>query len=304
MDVDTLAARLGEEVAVISDTFDAVTSFALRPRNRAYVKYLLARMAAWLDAECGTGYTFADYTRSGKDQQPYEIEHIWADKHAYQPDVPRRQFGDLRNRFGALLLPKDFNASFGDKPYGKKLPLYMGQSLLTRSLHPDCYLNNPNFLRAKERHQLPFRPFPEAFDQAAIEHRQALYRRLCELVWDPALYGLVVPAAPRHRPKERGKAHFDLSLRQLVDEGHLPPGAQLVGSYHGIEYKAEITPDARIRIESGEEFQAVSPAAAAVLEKQSWNGWTFWQLVTADGTPVTLDNVRKAVFAQQALAEV
>lgn len=304
MDSDRLAARLGEEIAAITDSFNAVGAFALRPRNRSYVKYLLARIAAWIDAECGTGYTFADYTRSGKDQQPFEIEHIWADKHAYQPDVPRRQFGDLRNRFGALLLlPKDFNAAFGDKPYFKKLPLYMGQSLLTRSLHPDCYTNNPNFRRTIERHQLPFKPFPDSFDQAAIEHRQGLYRRLCELVWDPAQYGLVVPAAVPSRPKERGKAHFDLTLRQLLDDGHLSAGSQLVGSYRGVDYKAEITVDARIRIESGEEFQAVSPAAAAVLEKQSWNGWTFWQVVAADGVSRTLDDVRKAVFAQQALNE-
>ncbi|OLB77288.1 MAG: hypothetical protein AUI14_16565 [Actinobacteria bacterium 13_2_20CM_2_71_6] len=146
MDAATLAMRLGEEVAAIPDTFDAVTSYALRPRNRTHVKYLLSRMAAWLDQQCRTGHDFAHYARMAGDQQPYEIEHIWADKFEYQPHVPRRRFGDLRNRFGALLLlPKDINASFNDKPYGRKLPKYMGQHLLTRSLHPDCYENNPSF---------------------------------------------------------------------------------------------------------------------------------------------------------------
>jgi hypothetical protein len=153
MDVDTLGKRLGEEVAGIPDSFDAVSSFALRPRNRTYVKYLLARIAGWLDAQCGTGHTFADYTRGTKDQQPYEIEHIWAtDGFAHQPTITRRRYAELRNRFGALLLlPKDFNASFGDMPYNAKLPKYMGQNLLTRSLHPDCYQNNPSFLRASSR---------------------------------------------------------------------------------------------------------------------------------------------------------
>jgi hypothetical protein len=304
MDVDTLAVRLGEEVASISDTFEAVSSFALRSRNRTYVKYLLSRMAAWLDAQCGTGYTFADYTRSAKDQQPFEIEHIWADKPGYQPDVPRRRFHDLRNRFGALLLlPKDFNASFGDKPYAKKLPLYMAHNLLARSLHPDCYTNNPNFLRTTHLHQPPFRPFPDTFDHTAIEHRQNLYRQLCEHVWNPAQYDLVVPSTPRPRSKERSKARFDVSLRQLVDAGHLPAGSQLVGSHRGVDHKAEITGQARIRIESGEEFEAVSPAAMAVLDRQSWNGWTFWQFVAPDGTLVVLDDVRKAAFEQEALAD-
>jgi hypothetical protein len=304
MDIEALANRLGEEVGAIPDSFEAVSAFGLRPRNRTYVKYLLSRMAAWLDAQCRTGYTFADYTRSTKDQQPFEIEHIWADKHAYQPNIPRQRFGDLRNRFGALLLlPKDFNASFGDGQYAEKLPLYMAHHLLARSLHPDCYINNPSFLRMIKEHQLPFQPFPEAFDQAAIEHRQALYRRLCELVWDPVQYGLVVPAAPTLRPRERVRARFDLSLRQLVENSYLPAGSRLIGSYRGVDHKAEITTDARIRIESGEDFEAVSPAATAVLEKQSWNGWMFWQLVTADGTLVMLDDVRKSAFEQEALTE-
>ncbi|WP_166385188.1 GmrSD restriction endonuclease domain-containing protein [Catellatospora methionotrophica] len=299
MDADALSLRLGEEVAAITDSFDAVSTFALRSRNRTYVKYLLSRMAAWIDAECQTGYTFADYTRSAKGQQPFEIEHIWADKHAYQPDVPRRRFSDLRNRFGALLLlPKDFNASFGDKPYAAKLPLYMGHHLLARSLHPDCYANNPNFLRLIDRHQLPFQAFPDAFDAEAIEHRQALYRSLCELVWDPAQYGLVVPtSAP-----QSARARFSRSLRRLVEAGHVPVGSQLTGTYGGTEYKAEVTSEAKIRVETGEEFEAVSPAAAAVLGKPSWNGWTFWHLAAADGSLVLLDHFRQAATEPESVS--
>ena len=298
MDVDTLAKRLGEEVAAISDSFEAVGAFSLRPRNRTYVKYLLARIAAWLDTQCGTGYTFADYARGAKDQQPYEIEHIWAtDGFSHQPNIPRRRFAELRHRFGALLLlPKDFNASFGDLPYPKKLPKYMGQNLLTRSLHPDCYENNPSFLRAIQAHNLPFQPFPDAFDAAAIDSRQELYQRLCELIWDPAQYGLDVPTTAPQRAKERGRVRFDISLRQLVDQVLLPAGSQLVGSYRNVDHKAELTAQGRIRIESGEEFEAASPAAMAVLEKQSWNGWMFWHVVNSDGSLTRLDDVRKTAI--------
>jgi uncharacterized protein with ParB-like and HNH nuclease domain len=300
MDADTLAKRLGDEVAAIPENFDAVSSFALRPRNRMYVKYLLARIAAWLDAQCLTGLTFAHYTRSGKDQQPYEIEHIWADKFAYQPNIPRRRFADLRNRLGALLLlPKDFNASFGDMPYAKKLPKYMGQNLLARSLHPDCYQNNPTFLRMVRDHKLPFQPFPEAFDPAAIDSRQELYRRLCEIVWDPARYGLEMPTQPPRRTKARSRSRFDITLRQLMDQGHLAAGDQLIGSYRGTDHKAHLTDQARIRIESGEEFEAASPAAIAVLETQSSNGWKFWQVVRPDGSLTRLDEVRKLAMQQE-----
>jgi hypothetical protein len=298
MDVDTLAKRLGEEVAAITDSFDAVTSFSLRPRNRTYVKYLLARIAAWLDAQCGTGHTFAHYARGTKDQQPFEIEHIWAmDGLSHQPNVPRRRYAELRNRLGALLLlPKDFNASFGDMPYSEKLPKYMGQNLLARSLHPDCYENNPSFLRVIHTRGLPFRSFADAFDTVAIDSRQELYQQLCELVWDPAQYGLEVPASTPQGAKERSRIRFDVSLRQLVDQGLLPAGSTLVGSYRNNEYKAEVTREGRIRIESGDEFEAASPAAMAVLEKPSWNGWTFWHVLNSDGSTTRLDEIRKTAI--------
>jgi hypothetical protein len=305
MDSSALAVRLGEEVAAIPDTFDAVTSYALRPRNRSHVKYLLARMAAWLDGQCRTGHDFAHYTRMVSDQQPYEIEHVWADKFEYQPNVPRRRFSDLRNRFGALLLlPKDINASFSDKPYARKLPKYMGQHLLTRSLHPDCYENNPSFRKTIESHGLPFRPFPDGFDQAAIENRQELYRRLCEIIWAPSQYGLVVPDKPPAPVKYRGRVRHVMSLRQLMDHGYLAPGASLFGRHQGKIYRAELTERARIRIESGEEFEAPSTAATAVLAKQSWNGWVFWEVAIGPGGAMAkLDDIRKKAIAQKAAGE-
>jgi hypothetical protein len=46
-------------------------------------------------------------------------------------------FAAYRNRIGALLLlPKSFNASYGDLPYQEKLSHYNSPNLLARSLHP------------------------------------------------------------------------------------------------------------------------------------------------------------------------
>ena len=46
---------------------------------------------------------------------------------------------------GLLLLPKDFNASFGAAEYEEKLPHYLGQNLLAASLNESVYKKNPSF---------------------------------------------------------------------------------------------------------------------------------------------------------------
>lgn len=83
-----------------------------------------------------------------------------------------------------LLLPKSFNASYGDLPYEQKLPHYFGQNLLAKSLHRDCYQHNPGFLRFKDARGLPFQPHDQ-FKKADLDARQALYTALAEQLWDP-----------------------------------------------------------------------------------------------------------------------
>jgi hypothetical protein len=112
---------------------------------------------------------------------------------------------------------------------------------------------------------------------------------------------LNVPTTTPQRTKERGRVRFDVTLRQLVDQGLLPAGAQLVGSYRNADYKAEVTAQGRIRLESGDEFEAASPAAMAVLEKQSWNGWTFWHIVNPDGSMTRLDEIRKTAIERDSV---
>ena len=58
------------------------------------------------------------------------------------------EFQEYRNRVGGLLLlPKSFNASYGDLPYAEKREQYVGQNLLARSLHEGAYNHNPGFKR-------------------------------------------------------------------------------------------------------------------------------------------------------------
>jgi hypothetical protein len=61
--------------------------------------------------------------RPGTGRKDYEIEHIWADHPELDTDEFSHpsEFREYRYRIGGLLLlPKSFNASYGDLPYAEK----------------------------------------------------------------------------------------------------------------------------------------------------------------------------------------
>ena len=189
---DLLRDILAKEVTRLPDSFDAVKDFRIHGQNRWRIKYLLSRMTAWIESECGDSDRFAEYV-DGQRTNPYEVEHIWASKYAQYMDEfdDPDDFNRYRNRFGALLiLPKDFNASYGAKKYEEKVEHYNIQNLLARSLHPLAYVNNPSFLRFVGETGLPFKPYPDTFTKSDIEERQDLYRQICEKIWDPEKLGL------------------------------------------------------------------------------------------------------------------
>jgi len=103
----------------------------------------------------------------------------------YSIDYYQREFAEHRNLIGdLLLLPKSFNASYNDDPYGKKLPHYLEQNLLARTLHPQAYVKNPGFLRFADASGLPFKPY-ETFTKSSIVERGQLYRAIALRVWNP-----------------------------------------------------------------------------------------------------------------------
>lgn len=146
---------------------------------------MLARITDWVTLESGQASLYDELTNSGKVR--YEIEHIWANQ-------PTRHVGEFsheadfrrhRNRIGGLLLlPKQFNASYRDDPYEKKLPHYFGQNILAASLSPLSYQNNPGFLSLAQRTGLLFRPYEE-FLAADLVERGNLYREIAKSVWNP-----------------------------------------------------------------------------------------------------------------------
>lgn len=179
---DILLRRLEEE----AETFSSSPAFGLTKRNGPQVHRILARLTDYVETRSGLPSHYTDYVRRGG-PQGYEIEHIWADHFERYKDEfsDPSEFQEYRSRIGGLLLlPKSFNASYGDLDYTEKREYYLQQNLLARSLHEKAYEHNPGFTRFITESGLPFRPHPQ-FKKADLEARQQLYLKLAMEVWSP-----------------------------------------------------------------------------------------------------------------------
>lgn len=181
-----LARILTERLEAEEETFTSNERFSLHGQNRRKIHLLLARMIEFVETHSDRQSRYAEYIqRRGKNG--YEIEHIWANKperHRDEFDHPT-DFSEYRNRIGGLLLlPKSFNASYGDRPYSDKYEHYYSQNLLAQSLHEKAYERDPRFRRFIDKTGLPFQPHPK-FRKSDLDARQDLYRKLAEQIWSP-----------------------------------------------------------------------------------------------------------------------
>lgn len=190
--VKDLAQLLKNKVQTMEESFARVKDFHVHQQNRAYVHMLLARITHHIAEECGIDSDILSYLDRTV-RHPFQVEHIWADDYEqYRSEFGNEyEFADYRNRFGGLiLLPDDFNKSYGKKGYKEKLDGYLGQNVLAKTLHPKWYENNPSFMRYKEVSGLPFKAYPGAFTKADLDERQELYRLICEEIWSPSRFDL------------------------------------------------------------------------------------------------------------------
>ena len=185
MSAADLVAHLHARLDAESETFAGNDRFQLHGMNGRQIHRLLARMTDYLETGSGMASRYSEYAQRGR--KGYEIEHIWA----YHPELHTdefqhpSEFAEYRNRIGGLLLlPKSFNASYGDLPYAAKREHYLAQNLLARSLHEQAYSHNPGFQRFIEKSGLPFRAHSD-FKKADLDLRQDLYRQLAEIIWSP-----------------------------------------------------------------------------------------------------------------------
>lgn len=180
-----LATKLHEWLGREKETFASNDQLRVHQQNRYALHRLLARLTDHVEVQSGNPSHYVDYVAGGKN--PFEVEHIWASRPKDHQDefAHERDFDEVRNRIGGLLLlPKSFNTSYGAMRYEKKVEHYLSQNLLARSLHPQCYNHNPGFLRFVKASALPFKAHPE-FKKADLLERGVLYRKLAEQIWNP-----------------------------------------------------------------------------------------------------------------------
>lgn len=180
--VEILKTRLDAE----KETFASNDRLRIHQQNRYSVHLILARLTDHIERESGMPSRFLEYVSEKKTR--HEVEHIWSNHPEDHTEEFKSSadFAEYRNRIGGLLiLPKSFNASFGDLPYEKKLEHYNAQNLLARSLHAAAYDHNPGFVSFAKKSGLPFKSH-STFKMADLDARQDLYRRLAETVWTRA----------------------------------------------------------------------------------------------------------------------
>ena len=149
----------------------------LNQQNRSKIRVLLALITEIVAVGSNTAHYMLN-------DDNIEVEHIWADKFNEHLDefTDEGQFSSRRNTIGdLLLLPKKFNASYGDQSYKEKVKLYIQQNILAQSLNNDKYKNNPGFIQFKDKSQLAFKAYTE-FKNASITERTNLYRDI--LMWN------------------------------------------------------------------------------------------------------------------------
>ncbi len=184
LSVRDLAEHLHNELGKETETFDSNDDLYLHQQNRWQLHRILARITDHVAVASGEASRYDELTNNQKVR--YEVEHVWADHYDRHTEEFEHEvdFWRHRNRIGGLLLlPRRFNASYGDDTYGVKQPHYFSQNLLAKSLHPQCYEKNPGFVTFVANSGLPFRAHEE-FRAADIVERGQLYREIAKQVWN------------------------------------------------------------------------------------------------------------------------
>ena len=174
MDVEEIKAKLATDPIELPKLENSPN---LNQQNRSKLKVLLSLITEIVARNSGT----PDYMLNKKN---IEIEHIWANHYVQHQDECKDEsdFLAVRNNIGDLLvLPKSFNASYGDAPYTEKVVQYFSQNILAQSLHPNKYQNNPGFVQFIASSNLPFKYYAD-FKRDSITERAELYKQI--LLWN------------------------------------------------------------------------------------------------------------------------
>lgn len=192
LEINTLVLTLQDELNNMDFPLDGMDRFYLNQFTSRYMLHILSRITFYIDQKIGLTNKFEDYVnRTGKN--PYDIEHIWCnDYQRFAAQVTDEdEFNRTRNLMGGLLiLPRDKNRSYQDADYSTKLPLYFGENILAKSLHQDCYRNNPHFINLLSTLNLSLSPIDD-FTKDSFKKRQQSYKEIAEYIWNVPLQSLI-----------------------------------------------------------------------------------------------------------------
>ncbi|MFC1441358.1 DUF262 domain-containing protein [Streptacidiphilus sp. N1-10] len=291
--------------ALPSTAFESVCTFGMRGNNKAQVRYLLARLTAYIETGCRRPNLIAEYLG---EERAWQIEHLYAnhpERHRHEvPDAAA--FRALRARLGVLvLLRRSDNASYNDLPLEEKRLRYARENVLAAVLAPDYRKNNPTLkgFIADNGIEQQFREFGNESLTRVVEVRGELYRRLCAKIWAPAALGFssaveqpavagLTPAGangcvvpPRHRP-------LRTDLARMMRAHVLTPGTRIEGMYRDVSYTATVDADGGIAMPSGDYFVSADEAGKIACGTRHCAGMAFWHVVAADGQRVSLRELR------------
>lgn len=191
-----------------SDSFTAVAEIGLRGNNRSQIRYLLARLTAYVEVGCGQTDRITEYLAPDR---PYQIEHLFANHpERYRNEVPDEvQFRILRNGLcGLVLLSGADNASYRDATLDEKLEWYARQNNLVAVLWPKHMDRNPKARRFTQDNAIEgeFHSFRRNGSMREILHvRTELYRKLFRRIWSANSLGF--PSLPKMTPRGSGIPH-------------------------------------------------------------------------------------------------
>ena len=182
--LDQIKPILNRQIDDNSNDFESLSSFRMHQKNKSFVKYFLARLTSFVETGSGEPNRFSDYI-CNPHCKPFEIEHIWCDHFEEHNDEfdQLNDFNDCRNNIGdLLLLPNGSNQSYGDLPYKEKVPHYIKENLLAKTLCKETYDHNPNFIKFVKQNKICVEAKAE-FKKKDILDRCRFYKQLCEIIW-------------------------------------------------------------------------------------------------------------------------
>jgi hypothetical protein len=302
-----------------NDPFMDVPTFGMRGTNYRQVKYLLARLTAYVESGCKADVGAEHYLDS---PYPWQVEHVFANHpERYSAEIPDPvTFRSLRARLGVLLLlPSSDNASFNDAPYDEKIGYYSRHNRLAAILDPKNQRRNPSVRNFVTKNGLgtlfhSFGDHPEMM--VVVGSRGLLYQELCRQVWSAEAVGLPVPkteaqeqpgtappsqiAVPARATTVQAKkaaaprktsAGAPTQISKLVWAKVLNPETKLQGTHHGMTYTAHIDADGHIRLASGDHYRKPDDAARIAVGITTISGMAFWHVNGHDGQLVSLKDV-------------